>query len=468
MSTTQVLGETPYASPGQPHASLTGRIDALPASFGLWSFITLLSLGGFFELYDLFQTGYISAGLLAEGIFHTGQAGIFGIADQAAFASATFMGLFIGASLLAPLADKLGRRLTFMVALAWYGLFSLLMATQSSAEGVIFFRFLVGIGLGIELVTIDTYLSEWVPTHLRNKAFAFAFFIQFLSVPAVALMSWMLVPTTLFGLSGWRWVIIFGALFSLAIWFIRKKLPESARWLESKGRHDDAHTVMCEMEARCGLTPSPKHAHAAQSVVKRGTFREIWAPQYRQRTLMLMVMNFFQAIGFFGFGNWLPALLSGQGASITHSLLYAFFITLAYPLGCLFCTRFVHRFENKWQIVLSALMTVIFGTLFALQNNPILLVICGFMITWSNAWLTISYHAYQAEVFPTHIRARAIGFCYSFSRLSTAVTSILIGIILQYAGTPGVISFIVVSMLMVMLSVGIFGPRTRGIRLENI
>lgn len=104
----------------------------------------------------------------------------------------------------------------------------------------------------------------------------------------------MLVPTTLFGLSGWRWVIIFGALFSLAIWFIRKKLPESARWLESKGRHDDAHTVMCEMEARCGLTPSPKHAHAAQSVVKRGTFREIWAPEYRQRTLMLMVMNFFQ------------------------------------------------------------------------------------------------------------------------------------------------------------------------------
>ncbi|MDT1838157.1 MFS transporter, partial [Acinetobacter baumannii] len=81
--------------------------------------------------------------------------------------------------------------------------------------------------------------------------------------------------------------------------------------------------------------------------------------------LMLMVMNFFQAIGFFGFGNWLPALRSGQGASITHSLLYAFFITLAYPLGCLFCTRFVHRFENKWQIVLSALMTVIFGTLFA-------------------------------------------------------------------------------------------------------
>jgi amino acid transporter len=194
---------------------------------------------------------------------------------------------------------------------------------------------------------------------------------------------------------------------------------------------------------------------------------EFWFAMIKVTTIIVMIVVGLGVI-FFGFGNWLPALLSGQGASITHSLLYAFFITLAYPLGCLFCTRFVHRFENKWQIVLSALMTVIFGTLFALQNSPILLVICGFMITWSNAWLTISYHAYQAEVFPTHIRARAVGFCYSFSRLSTAVTSILIGIILQYAGTPGVISFIVVSMLMVMLSVGIFGPRTRGIRLENI
>ncbi len=66
-------------------------------------------------------------------------------------------------------------------------------------------------------------------------------------------------------------------------------------------------------------------------------------------------------------------------------------------------------------------------------------MICGFMITVQRR-LTISYHAYRAEVFPTHIRARAVGFCYSFSRLSTAVTSILIGIILQYAGTPGVLA----------------------------
>ncbi|MDF7629069.1 MFS transporter [Erwiniaceae bacterium L1_55_4] len=450
--------------------TLAGRIDALPSSAGLWRFITLLALGGFFELYDLFETGYISSGLLAAGVFHTGSEGVFGIADQAAFASATFLGLFVGASLLAPYADRFGRRLTFMCALAWYGVFSLLMAFQQSAEMIILFRFLVGIGLGVELVTIDTYLSEWVPAHLRSRAFAYSFFIQFLSVPAVALMSWWLVPQTILNLEGWRWVVIAGAVCSLVIWLIRKNLPESARWLAQQGRHQEAHKVLSEMEKRCGITPGEdfSDSDAAAALPKKGRFSEIWSPAYRKRTLMLVVMNFFQAIGFFGFGNWLPALLSGKGATVTHSLLYAFFITLAYPLGSLICSRYADKLENKWQIVFSSLMTVVFGTLFALATNPVLMIICGFLITYSNAWLTFSYHAYQTEIFPTHIRARAVGFCYSFSRLSTVFSSILIGIILQYAGSQGVIAFIVLSMLMVMLSVGIYGPKTRGLDLENI
>lgn len=451
---------------------LAARIDALPASGGLWRFIMLLSLGGFFELYDLFQTGYISSGLLADGIFHAGSRGVFGIADQAAFASATFLGLFIGASLLSPWADRLGRRATFMFALAWYGLFSLLMAFQHQAEWIIFFRFLVGVGLGIELVTIDTYLTEWAPAHLRTRAFAFAFFIQFLSVPAVALMSWWLVPQTILGLSGWRYVVIAGALASMIIWLVRKGLPESPRWLIQQRRYQEAREVMWAMEARCGLpdaAPFPVRRQAAShQAPEKGRFRDIWSPRYRGRTVMLVVMNFFQAIGFFGFGNWLPALLSGQGASVTHSLLYAFFITLAYPLGSLVCSRYADRMENKWQIVFSCLTTVVFGSLFAMQNNPVWLVLCGFFITWSNAWLTYSYHSYQSEVFPTRIRARAVGFCYSFSRLSTVFSSLLIGLILQYSGSTGVIAFIVVSMLIVMLTIGIFGPKTRGLDLEDI
>ncbi|WP_413728804.1 MFS transporter [Sodalis sp. RH19] len=449
---------------------LSVRIDALPATAGLWRFIILLALGGFFELYDLFQTGYISGGLVAEGIFHTGAQGVFGVSDQAAFASATFLGLFIGASLLSPYADRYGRRLTFMFALAWYGLFSLCLAFQHQAEWIIFLRFMVGVGLGIELVTIDTYLAEWTPAGLRTKAFAFSFFIQFLSVPAVALMSWWLVPQTIFGLTGWRYVVIAGAVASLVIWLVRKKLPESPRWLVQQRRYREAREVMLEMERRCGITAAVDFPRRDQApaTAKAGTFRDIWSAPYRGRTLMLSVMNFFQAIGFFGFGNWLPALLAGRGATITHSLLYAFFITLAYPLGSLLCSLYADKMENKWQIVLSCLVTVIFGALFAVQNNPLLLIICGFFVTWSNAWLTYSYHSYQSEVFPTFIRARAVGFCYSFSRLSTVFSSIIIGLLLQHAGVQGVIAFIVVSMLIVMGVIAVFGPKTRGLDLEDI
>lgn len=468
-----LVSETPWREQKPIHADdLAARIDALPASGGLWRFIALLSLGGFFELYDLFQTGYVSSGLIAEGIFHTGQQGVFGVADQAAFASATFLGLFIGASLLSPYADRIGRRSTFMYALLWYGLFSFGMAFQHQAEWVIFFRFMVGIGLGVELVTIDTYLTEWVPAHLRTRAFAFAFFVQFLSVPAVALISWWLVPQTLLGFSGWRYVVIAGSLASLIIWAVRKGLPESPRWLLQQKRYQDVRTVMQAMEKRCGADEQAdfpvRDTQRDESPLLKGRFKDIWSPQYRGRVIMLVVMNIFQAIGFFGFGNWLPALLSGSGTSVTNSLLYAFFITLAYPLGALICSRYAHRMENKWQIVFSCLTTVIFGSMFALQNNPLLLVLCGFFITWSNAWLTYSYHSYQSEIFPTRIRARAVGFCYSFSRLSTVFSSIIIGLILQYSGTSAVIGFIVVCMLIVMLTIGLYGPKTRGVDLEKI
>jgi putative MFS transporter len=452
-------------------ANVSARIDRLPSAPTLWRLIALLSIGGFFELYDLFQTAYISPGLFDAGIFRKGAEGAFGVSDQAAFASSTFLGLFIGASLLSPIADRFGRRSIFTFALVWYTAATVLMGLQSSAMGIILCRFVVGIGLGIELVTIDTYLSELVPKRLRSAAFAFAFFVQFLSVPAVALMSWWLVPQAPFGIAGWRWVVLASAVFALFIWWLRKRLPESPRWLAQHGRLDEAEHALAAIEAGCERDlgkPLPAAQPQAIKLMPRGRFGDIWQPPYRRRALMLIVFNIFQAIGFFGFGNWLPALLNGQGMATAHSLGYAFIITLAYPLGPLLCMGLANRVENKWGIVGSALCTVIFGTLFAYQSTPLGLVACGIMVTFANAWLTFSYHAYQSEMFPTHIRARAVGFCYSFSRLSTVFSSLIIGAFLEFWGTPGVLAFIVASMLIVMVTIGIFGPRTRNLALEDI
>jgi putative MFS transporter len=448
--------------------SVPDRIDALPDNRALWGFIALLASGGFFGIYDLMQTGYISSGLVAEGIFHSDVKGGALSSDQGMFAFLTFAGLFIGAGLLTPLADKFGRRQTFMYALLWYSTFSLMMALQTQSHWIMFFRFLTGVGLGLEMVTIDTYLSEWVPRHVRSRAFAFSFFIQFLSVPVLALLSWWLVPLTIFGFSGWRWVVITGSLGALAVWFIRKKLPESPRWLMVKGRHQEANSVITRMEIRCGLPVTPLNSFPSdkQQDISGDSFCR--PGHHHKRILMLVTMNIFQAIGFFGFGNWLPALLSGKGASLPHSLLYAFFITLAYPLTSLLCSRYADRLDNKWQIVLSSLMTIIAGTLFAFLTQPVTLILCGFLVTASNAWLTCSYHAYQTELFPTAVRAGTTGLCYSFSRLSTAFSSIFIGWLLPSSGPAGVLGFIVLCMLTVMLVIGLYGPRTKDRALEDI
>lgn len=139
-----------------------------------------------------------------------------------------------------------------------------------------------------------------------------------------------------------------------------------------------------------------------------------------------------------------------------------------YPIGPLLCTVIADRTERKWQIVSAAVGTASFGLLFAHQTGAAGLICFGLLITLSNNLLSYSYHAYQAELFPTRIRARAVGFVYSWSRLSTIFTSFMIAFFLQNFGTNGVFVFIAASMLMVVLSIGIFGPRTGGLALEEI
>jgi MFS transporter, putative metabolite:H+ symporter len=183
----------------------------------------------------------------------------------------------------------------------------------------------------------------------------------------------------------------------------------------------------------------------------------------------LLTDIFFQTIGFFGFANWLPELLATKGQSFSKSLFYSFCIAFANPLSALFWSVTVaERFERKWLIVAAAAGVAVCGPLFAMVSEPALLVTIGVLITGFSILLSLSFHPYQAELYPTQIRARAVGFVYSFSRISTALTSFLIAFFLQKFGTAGVFGLISASMLIVVLSIGIFGPRTRGIALEDI
>ena len=457
--------------PASNAAEITARIDRLPSCREFWRLIVLLSLGGAFEMYDLFQTAYLSPGLISSGIFHAGEKGLFGLTDQASFAAATFAGLFFGTMVFGSVADRFGRRTIFTLSLLWYTAASLAMGIQHSNVGVDLWRFIAGLGIGVELVTIDAYISELAPKRLRGRAFAINQSVQFLAIPFVAAVSWILVPRAPLGLDGWRWVVFLGSLGAIAVWVIRRSIPESPRWLAQKGRLEEANAAISKIEARVEAElgrPLSEPGVAASEEGGMGKFSEIWMAPYGGRTLMLVVFNIFQTIGFYGFGNWVPALMASKGANVTNSLQYSAIIALIYPIGPLLCALIADRFERKWQIVSAAIGTATFGLLFARQTTTVSLIVFGMFITLSNNLLSYSLHAYQAELFPTRIRARAIGFVYSWSRLSTIFTSFMIAFFLENFGTKGVFAFIATSMLMVVLSIGIFGPRTGGLALEEI
>lgn len=453
-------------------AGIGQRLDRLPSSRYMWRLVVLLSLGGFFEFYDLLMTAYISPGLYQAGVFKDGEHAFLGLSDQAAFAAATFAGLWVGTLLLGSVADRFGRRAIFTMSLLWYAAATLVMCFQSTTAELLLWRFIAGIGLGVEMVTIDTYISELVPKHVRGRTFAISQAIMFSSVPVVALLSWLLLPLQPLGVDGWRWVALFPVLGAVVVWWIRRQVPESPRWLERHGRHQEADRVVTEIERRVGAElkrelPSPDQGIAQESATDAG-LRQIFRPPYRRYTLMLCVFNFFQTIGFYGFGNWLPKLISSQGIAVSSSMQYAFIIAIVYPLGPLLFSVFADKFERKWQIVVAAFGSIVFGLLFAQQSAPVLLIACGVMVTLSHNLMSYAFHVYQPELFPTSVRARAVGFVYSFSRLSTIFTSFMIAFFLDRFGTNGVFAFIAFAMGMVIVSIGGFGPRTRKLSLEEI
>jgi putative MFS transporter len=457
---------------GDAAVTVAARLDRLPPSRYTRKLVTLLSLGGWFEFYDLFFTAYVAIGLFEAGLFKPTTNGLLDLHGFASFVGAAFAGMFVGTIAFSHLSDRFGRRSIFTFALLWYSAGALIMALQRSPETIDLWRFIASIGLGVELVNVDTYLSELVPKEQRGPAFAYNQFIMYTAVPIVALLAWQLVPLTILGLDGWRWVVILGSIGAVAVWWIRRALPESPRWLAEHGHTAEAERITTEMEARIraetGRELAPAEIVAGETERKARGWTEMWSTRYRGRTVMLMVFNLFQTIGFYGFSSWVPALLISQGIGVTKSLAYTFIIAIAAPVGPLIAVYFADRVERKWQIAWAAIGIAVFGLIFAQQTTAVGVIVCGLLITLCANWLSLSFHAYQAELYPTRIRAQAVGFVYSWSRFSAIFSGFIIAFFLGHYGTTGVFVFIAGAMLVVFVVIGAFGPAVTKRRLEAI
>jgi MFS transporter, putative metabolite:H+ symporter len=456
---------------------IAARLDRLPSSRTVWGIVALISMGGVFEFYDLFFTAYVAPGMVKSGLFTPQSLGFFSslqsvrVAGVGTFVFSTFAGLWFGVVVFGQMADRFGRKSVFTWSLMWYAAATAIMAFQHTGQWLNVWRFVAGVGFGVQLVTVDTYIVELVPRTLRGRAFSLNQCICFSVVPVVALLAWLLVPQTPLGFDGWRWVVLFGSSGAVIVWGLRARIPESPRWLAAKGRIEEANEIVSTIERRVeaevgGTLPAPQPVRVEESGHAR--FADIFAAKYRRRTLMLSVFNAAQVIGFYGFNSWVPTLLIARGINVTQGLKFAFIIAIAQPFGPLIGSLFADRIERKTQIIggLGCMAAMIAA--FAVATAPFLLILIGITFTLAANIMSYAYHGYQAELFPTRIRSRAVGFVYSWSRLAAAFAGLVIGALLAGGGVPAVAVFIGGAMFIGIGIIGILGPSTNGLALEKL
>jgi len=446
--------------------SVARRIERMPVGRFHRRFIALVSLGGWFDFYDIYMMAYIGAALQ--------QSGFLSLHQFTTVIAAGFLGMFTGTIVFGMGSDRMGRRSAFVTMLLIYSLFTLAGAFAPSAVWLVVLRFFAGIGIGAELVVIDTYVSEMVPSSARGRYVAITQMTGFTAVPVVAVLVRLLVPTH-FLIEGWRWVMVIGSLGSALAWYFRRSLPESPRWLESRGRLAEAQQALARLEAESNAPVREPSAPilakpqpvAAEHVAERTSFAELWRSPYRRRTIMLVIFHALQTIGYYGFANWAPTFLLRRGVSLLHSLEYTLMIALVSPLGPALAVWTSDKLERKWSIVATALAIAAFGLGFAFWSLPVLIVASGALVTLFSNWFSALLHAYQSELFPTRLRATGVGFTYSWSRLSAVFSSLLIGAVLVH-GVLAVFALLAAAMCGVALVIGIFGPRTNRIALEQL
>jgi MFS transporter, putative metabolite:H+ symporter len=417
------------AGSGVSNQSVYGPLDAAPLNSTHRRAVWLVGIGLFFDLYDVFLAGVLSTVLTTA----------FGLSKNVlpVLLGSSFLGMFAGANVSGIIADRFGRKPAFLANLGIYSLFTLVGAFSGNAAMLVATRFLAGIGIGGELPLSDAYLSELLPARERGRLIARAYTIGMLGVPAVGFLTRVLAPLHPLGIAGWRWLFIAGSLGGWIVWALRRGLPESPRWLETK------------QQPRAG-------------------FRLLFTPRYRRRTVMLYVFQIFQTVGYYGFGSIVPLILAAKGFSVLSSLTYTGIAALGYPLGSALSIPIVERIDRKWLIVLSAAAMATLGLALGFSTSTLAIGTLGVIYTAVSNVFSNAFHIFQGEIFPTGVRATAAGSAYGLSRLSSAAMPFVLLPVLRVHGAGAMFVLISAAMAIVMVDIAVLAPSTTGKQLEEI
>lgn len=446
-------------------SSVSARLERLP--FGRFQFKILLmgGVGYMFEAVDAAIVAFILPALRQQWALDSIQTGLLG--------SSTYVGFFFGALIAGTIGDRYGRRNVMMWALAAFCICSLASAFIQDWHGFFVLRVLGGVGMGAEAAIIAPFLSEFISSKKRGSFTAsLAGFFSFGFVVA-ALIGRFIVPINE---DGWRYALVICALPVVFVLWWRRSLYESPRWLESRGRKDEANAIVTIIEKKYytdhGIelaTPQDvKHiqAPAPQSFIDN--FKILFSPQLRRVTIMTWALWLSVIFCTYAFFIWIPSLLVDRGMTITQSFSVSIWIYVAQIPGYFSAAWLCEKWGRQYTIVVYMLIAALSGIGLALAQTDVMVIAMSIILSFFINGVNAGEYAYTPEVFPTRVRATGVGLASAIGRIGAIAAPTLVGFIYPIAGLFGVFGMTTTILILGALAVIFLGVPTKGRSLEEI
>ncbi|QDM19055.1 MFS transporter [Tardiphaga sp. vice278] len=433
-----------------------GRLDRLPIGPFHYRIMTLIGIGMFFDGFDIYLAGTVLGVTLKTGFFTLG--------ENAIFISMTFVGMMVGSFGTGFVGDRFGRRFSYQFNLLLFGVASLAAAFAPNMTILIICRFFMGIGLGAENVVGYSTMTEFVPAKSRGKWLGLMAVCVVTGLPVALLVASFVVPQF-----GWRAMFVLGGIGALVVWYLRKNLPESPRWLEAVGRKEEAEALMqtIEREASQGQ-PLPTPA-LAPAVAPSSNISTLFTQPLLSRMIVGSICLITINTLLYGFVTWLPVFFIKQGLSVATSFSYALLMALGAPVGSAIGALTADRWGRKPTIIGSSLIAVVLGIIYPMISDPIMLPAVGFLLTIPiYVLVALLFGIYIPELFPTEVRLRASGIVNTLGRGATIVTPFLVVMLFEARGVAGVMSLMIGLLIVQIIAVAGFGIETRHRRLEEL
>jgi MFS transporter, putative metabolite:H+ symporter len=444
-----------------PMTSIGARLDRLPISKFHYRILRLVGLGMFFDGFDIYMVSGILA-VLAKTGWSTVQL-------NALFLSVGFFGLTIGALLSGIVGDSRGRKFMYQTNLLIFSVATLLSAFAPNPYVLIVLRFFAGLGLGGEIVTGYSTLSEFVPANRRGRWQSLLALITNLSLPLSAILSLLVIPHL-----GWRWMFVIAGVPTIFIWWLRRTMPESPRWFESRGDYESAEREISKIEQEIiketgKNLPEPSAAVSASNSIDKGSFSDLFVKKILPRTFIAIIMLMIMNSVVYGFTAWIPTIFIKDGITVTTSLAYNAVILSGAPIGALVAYVIVDRMGRKGTTVILSLAGAILAYLYGNSHAAAAILTLGFfLLVIMYLLVAITFGMYVPELFPTNIRLRGVGLANAFGRVASIGIPYLISYIVLTGSTNTVLLVISSFLILQAILVGIFGIETKQKSLESI